>query len=272
MNLTRIVISIVAVYLCYATVLFLGQRAIIYPGRTIRVAGQTPAFSSGIGSLWLETRFGRSEAWFLPAMGAPAGKRPVVLCFHGNGEVIDFLPKQVEGFQKMGMDVVLVEYPGYGRSEGCTSEASITATAIAAYDTIIKRDDVDPGRMIAFGRSLGCAAACTLAANRPVAALVLQAPFTSTRPFARRLLLPAFLVRDIFDNRTKLAAFPGPVLILHGNRDDVIPLAHGRELAGTASKGRLIELSCAHNDCPPDWPEFWHIIEQFFEEEGISGR
>jgi pimeloyl-ACP methyl ester carboxylesterase len=178
----------------------------------------------------------------------------------------------MEGFRAMGIGVLLVEYPGYGRSAGQTSEESITAVAAAAYDAMVERADVDPTRVIAFGRSLGGGPACALTRLRPLAALVLQSAFTSTRPLARRYLVPGFLVRDLYDNRSALAAYSGPVLILHGRFDDIIPFAHGEELARVARNVRFIELPCAHNDCPPDWREFLRILAGFFRESRIIGQ
>lgn len=268
-NLLRAVITVVVAYGCYAAFCYFAQRLIIYPGRGIRVPVAPPGPSTGITSIWLETRFGRTEAWFLPAREASARRRPVVLFFHGNGEVIDFLPDQVEGFRDMGMGVLLIEYPGYGRSAGDPSEASITATAAAAYDAMAKRDDVDPARMVAFGRSVGCGPACALSRQRPLAALILQSPFTSIRPFARRFLLPGFLLRDLYDNRSALEAFAGPVLIMHGRYDDIIPFTHGKELARVARNARLVPLACAHNDCPPDWREFWRVVAAFLRLHGV---
>lgn len=262
-TLSRLISAIALVYGSYAALCFFSQRLVIYPGRGIRVPAAPPGPSAGITPIWLETRFGRVEAWFLPGEGGAPGRRPVVLFFHGNGEVIDFLPSQVEGFRELGMGVLLVEYPGYGRSQGKPSEASITAVAVAAYDMLVGRDDVDPARVIAFGRSLGCGPACALSRQRPLAALILQSPFTSTRPFARRFLLPGFLLRDLYDNRAALAAFAGPVLILHGRHDDVIPFAQGEELARAARNARFVPLACAHNDCPPDWREFRRIVAEF---------
>lgn len=270
--LVRIFILAVLAYVGYALLCFLVQRTIIYPGRSLSVAGQPPDLPD-IHPLWLTTPYGHVESWFLPATGSVAGgRRPVVLFFHGNGEVIDVLPDQAEGFRRMGMHVMLVEYPGYGRSGGSPSEEGITAAAVAAYDELVRRSDTDSGRMIAFGRSLGCGAACALSLRRPLAALILQSPFTSTRPFARQMLLPGFLARDVFDNRKALESYGGAVLILHGTEDDIIPVGHGRELARTVRRGCLIELRCGHNDCPPDWLEFWRIIEGFLEQEGVSGR
>jgi fermentation-respiration switch protein FrsA (DUF1100 family) len=264
----RIVAAIALTYGCYAALLFFVQRSIIYPGRGIRAPAHPLYSATGISQQWLETGSGRTETWLLPGSGAP-GRKPVVLFFHGNGEIIDFLPAQLEALRAMGATVLLVEYPGYGRSAGTPSEASITAVAVAAYDATVKRDDVDPRRVIAFGRSLGCGPACALSRLRPLAALILQSPFTSTRPFARRFLMPGFLLRDIYDNRAALAAFPGPVLIMHGRHDDIVPFAHGEELARVARNACLVPLACAHNDCPPDAREFWGIVGKFLRTQGI---
>lgn len=269
-HFVRLAVVILLAYACYAAFFFVIQRFIIYPGRLIRVAAASPSPHAGLEPVWLATPFGRVESWFLPGMGHIPGRRqPVVLFFHGNGEVIDFLPEEVSGFRALGAGVLLVEYPGYGRSEGVPSEVGVTAAALAAYDMVVRRDDVDPARVMAFGRSLGGGAACALSRRRPLAALILQSPFTSIRSFARRFLLPGFLVRDVYDNRESLAAFPGPVLILHGLYDDIIPVAHSRELARVARSARLVELSCAHNDCPPDHNEFWRIITVFLKAHGM---
>ncbi len=265
-SLVKFISAFALVYGAYAALLFFAQRYVTYPGRGIRAPANPPGPSAGVHPLWLETRYGTTEAWFLPGKGEAQGRKPAVLFFHGNGEIIDFLPEQMEGFRTMGMGILLVEYPGYGRSAGQTSEESITAVAAAAYDAMVKLADVDPTRVIAFGRSLGGGPACALSRLRPLAALVLQSPFTSTRPLARRFLVPGFLVRDVYDNRSALAVYQGPVLILHGRFDDIIPFAHGEELARVARNARFIELPCAHNDCPPDWREFWRILAGFFRE------
>ena len=268
-GIVRLMSAIAVVYGCYAALIFLAQRSVIYPGRGIRAPASPPEPASGMLPLWLETRFGRTEAWFLPGKREFSGRRPVVLFFHGNGEIIDYLPEQVAGFRAMGIGVLLVEYPGYGRSDGKPSEASITATAVAAYDAMARRDDVDPARIVAYGRSLGGGAACALSRQRPLAAIILQSPFISTRPFARRFLLPGFLVRDVYDNRAALAAYSGPVLIMHGRFDDIIPFAHGEELARTARNAEFVEFACGHNDCPPEWPRFWRIIAAFMSHHGV---
>jgi len=254
-------------YAVYALLVFLMQRQILYPGRNIRVNGRPP---TGIMPIAVVTATGRGEAWFMPPVKRrPGERRPLVIFFHGNGEVIDYLPEQAEGFRELGMGVLLVEYPGFGRSSGNPDEGSITETAVAAYDAVLKREEVDPERIVLFGRSLGGGAACALAARRQSAALILQSTFSSTRPFARGFLVPGFLVRDVFDNSRVLAAYRQPVLLFHGSSDTTIPPKHSRELQRLSPRARLVEFPCGHNDFPPDWREFYRIIAVFLKDAGV---
>src|SRR6266480_8039872 len=106
-HLARIASSVALAYGCYLALCFFAQRFIIYPGLGFRAPATPPAQSTGITRLQLETPFGRTEAWFLAGEGSLPERRPVVLFFHGNGEIIDSLPAQVEGFRRIGSGVLL---------------------------------------------------------------------------------------------------------------------------------------------------------------------
>ena len=267
-SVMRLMLLVLFAYGCYLLLMFVSQRFVIYPGRSI----PTPPFAplpAGAVQLWLDGGQ-KTEAWFLPPL-AGAGRRPALLFFHGNAEVIDMLSGEVDQIRRWGFSVMLVEYPGFGRSAGRPTEATIVAAAVAAYDALVSRPEVDSRRIIAFGRSLGSGAACGLSVHRPLAGMILQAPFTSLRDFAPRFLVPPLLVRDPFDNRQVLKRYQGPVLILHGSRDDIIPVAHGRELARTAPMAELVEMDCAHNDCPPDERVYWETILRFIKSRNLGG-
>jgi len=112
---------------------------------------------------------------------------------------------------------------------------------------------------------VGGGAACALAREREVAALVLESAFTSVADLARRFGLFGPLVRDPFDNLAAVGAFTGPVLVIHGERDEMIPPAHGRALAGRAPRGELVLVDCGHNDCPRPW----NILRAFLDRNGL---
>lgn len=257
--LLAVLLLVAAVVAGVVMLAFALQRSALFPARAAgpmspgdRVPGAEVVDLDGV------------ETWYLPP---PRGHRPAAaLVFtHGNGELVDDWLLDMTVPRSWGLGVLLVEYPGYGRSTGRPSEASITRTMLAAWDHLAARPEVDPDRIVAYGRSLGGGAACALAARRPVAAIVLESSFTGVRPMARAFGLPGPLVRDPFDNLSVVRGFDRPVLILHGVRDGVIPVRHARRLHAAAPHSEMELLDCGHNDCPRPWPR----IRRFLAENGF---
>lgn len=241
-------------YATYATLGFSLQRNLVFAGKGEQRA--TPRDLPQDLERWWNTVDGAEvESWFHPAKPADAAEpRPLVVFFHGNAEAIDDWLLALQPIREAGFHLLLVEYPGYVRSGGAPSQASLTAAAAAAYDQAVARDDVDGERVIAWGRSLGGGVACALAAVRPVRGLMLRSTFTSLRPFALRMGLPPALVRDPFDNLRVVRAFEGPIQIWHGDRDRTVPIAHAEEMARAAGeRGQFERRSCGHNDCALEW-------------------
>jgi fermentation-respiration switch protein FrsA (DUF1100 family) len=250
--------------LAYWTVLFTVQRNLLFPGGISEPGLTRPRDAEQI---WLQTSAGRVEAWFLPPLAdaARGGRSPLLLYAHGNGELIDYWPAAFTEPRHFGLGVLLVEFPGYGRSQGRASEASIREAMLAAFEWVRGRPDLDPERVVAHGRSLGGGAACLLAASRPVRALILESTFTSVRSFASKFGAPGFLVRDPFDNLAVVRRFEGPLLVLHGERDQLIPTEHGRALAAAGRHAELELLPCGHNDCDPAWSR----VHKFLAEQRV---
>ncbi len=256
-------------YLAYCGLLFLMQRQMMFPSGFIEVPAELPRIP-GLERIWVDTSFGKVEMWFLPPVSSRGSKAaPIVIFAHGNGELIDFWPQELGTFNRLGIGVLLVEYPGYGRSAGLPSQSSIEETFTAAYDAIAARKDVDASRIILFGRSLGGGAVCALSAKRPSAALILMSTFISARSFAAKYLAPGFLVRDPFENLKAVKNYPGPILVMHGKFDEVIPYRHGLSLYQAAQKGKMVTYESGHNDFPPDWNVFWQDVESFLHTAGI---
>jgi fermentation-respiration switch protein FrsA (DUF1100 family) len=172
----------------------------------------------------------------------------------------------VDPLRDAGFGVMLVEYPGYGRSAGKPSDKSIIATMLAAYDWAVKEPRVDARRIVAHGRSMGGGAAGQLAKRRPLAALILESTYTSLAAMIRAAGVPDFLVVNRLDTLEALESFNGPLLVMHGERDEVIPVEHALELARNHRVVKLEILPCGHNDCPPQWD----VVLGFLARNGVS--
>ena len=263
------------VYLVIAIVLYLGlvgcvQRSILFPHRMIP-ANLHEAPREGVEVIHLKPQDlggGSVEAWFIPGRGVSAeAPGPVVLYAHGNGELIDYWDDELTRYTELGVSVMLVEYRGYGRSAGKPTQKAITRDFVAFYDLAIARPEVDKARVVFHGRSLGGGAMAALAREHKPAALILESSFTSVRAMAARFLVPWFLVLDPFDTRATLRTLDAPVLILHGDNDEVIPVAQARQNAEAAKNATLILYDTTHNAPPPEM--YWGDVEAFLVRIGI---
>lgn len=171
-------------------------------------------------------------AWYSP----PRSGRPVVAYFHGNGGHIGHRTERLLAFARSGYGVLMLEYRGYGGNPGAPAETGLYADGAAALD-FLAAEGTPPDRLVLYGESLGSGVAVTLAAQREVAGLVLEAPFTSVAEIAQHhySFVPASaLVRDRFDSLAKIGNVRAPILILHGERDRVVPIRFGRALFAAA--------------------------------------
>ena len=207
----------------------------------------------GVEPIVIDPAAGGYQALWLGPRGAAPPRSPVVIFAHGNGELADDWVAEFEPMRDWGWAVVLLEYPGYGGSSGTPSESSIRHAALAVFDWAAADPRVDSTRMVAYGRSIGGGAAVQIATARPVAALILESAFTSSRPLAARYGIPGWLVRDTFDNLDALARYRGPLLVIHGADDQLIPVSEGRALAAAVPSAEFHALPCGHNDCPRPW-------------------
>ena len=240
-------LAVAALYLAF---LFMMQRSMLFPAPQ-QVPHGPPG---GVEEVRVTHEDGEAYALFLLPIGAPGpAPAPLLMFMHGNGELADYWTEEFETARRWGVGVLLVEYPGYGRARGAPSEKSITESALALYDWAARDPRIDPDKIVAYGRSLGGGAAVRLAVNRPVAGMILESTFTRVADFAARFMAPALLIRDPFNSRESLAKYRGPLLVLHGRNDTIVPFAHGKELAGLVPGAQFVDLNCGHNDCPRDW-------------------
>lgn len=234
-------------YLALLILTWLLQGCMIhFPSRALEA---TPA-DAGLGfeELTLTTADGeRLHAWFLPAHEA----RGVLLFFHGNAGNISHRLESLRIFHDLGLEVLIVDYRGYGRSSGRPSEAGLYRDAEAAYDYLTEEQGISSDRLLVFGRSLGAAVAAQLASRRPVAGVILESGFTSVPDLGAELypFLPVRLLsRYRYDTREALSEVTAPVLVVHSRDDDIIPFSHGRALFEAAGEPRqFLELEGDHN-------------------------
>jgi uncharacterized protein len=190
--------------------------------------------------------------------GGPAGAPPAppVLVCHGNGGNVSDRVPHIAFLTAAGFDVLAFDYRGYGRSTGRPGEAGTYLDARAARRARPGRAASD--RVLYLGESLGAAVALELAHHHPPAGLILQSPFTSIRDMARLHypFIPRALVPDAYPSLRLIATLDVPLLVLHGDRDEIVPAMHGEALydAATSPKRLEIRAGAGHNDLVgPDW-------------------
>ena len=187
------------------------------------------------------------HGFWLPAQGATRA----LLFLHGNaGNASHRLPNAAE-LVAMETSVLLLDYRGYGLSEGTPSEAGVYADARAGLSYLLEERGFEEDRIVVFGRSLGGAVAVDLVQDRGIAGLILESTFTSGADMARSLLPAAgFFVRDRFDNKSKIARLRSPLLFFHGDRDEIVPYALGQQLFEAAPGPKHFETirGAGHND------------------------
>lgn len=199
----------------------------------------------------LPTRDGNVLAgWFVPAAARP---RATILVFNGNAGNRAHRAPLARRLTENGFNVLLFDYRGYGGSSGTPTEAGLAEDARAALEYLRARDDVDNGRLIYFGESLGAAVAARLALEHRPAALVLRSPFTSLVDVARvhyPYLPVSWLLRDRFDTIGFIATIGSPLLVVAGDRDAIVPADQSRRLfdAAPAPKRLLMVAGADHND------------------------
>ena len=199
--------------------------------------------------VWLTTEDGvRIESWYIPALAA----RGAALLAHGNAGNISHRLDYAPMFHRLGYSLLLLEYRGYGRSEGKPSEEGTYADARAAWRHLVEKRGIPPERIVLVGESLGGAVVARLAAAEHPGALVLASSFISVPELAAELYpwLPArWLVRYRYDTLEALGRVSSPVLIAHSRQDDIVPFRHGETLfAAVKGPKAFVELTGGHND------------------------
>lgn len=241
------------------------ERLIYYPEAHLE------ASPGDLGMAFEVASFAADDGVALHGWYVPGRRTETLVWFHGNaGNISHRLDNLRHLHNLVGVNVLLFDYRGYGQSAGTPSEAGLYADARGALAYLRGRDDVDPARIVYFGRSLGSAVAIDLAVTAPPAGLILETPFLSVREMATRLLpgpLTA-IVPSLFDNLAKISSITAPKLFIHGDRDDLVPYEQGRRLydAAIAPKAFFTIRGAGHNDTYVVGGErYFRQIEKFLD-------
>lgn len=221
-------------YVAVLGLLYVYQRDLMYPRNPAR-AETAGANLSGLEETMLTTSDGeRLVAWIVP----PREGKPVLLFFHGNAGNFGRGIRQARfrALTEDGTGLFAVNYRGYGGSTGMPTEDGLLLDARAAYAEAVAR--FGQQRLIGYGESLGTGVVLKLAAEQPLPAVILEAPYLSTAAVAQ-LVYPfvpiALLMKDRFHSDQVIGKVHAPLLVLHGERDSVIPFSQGQALYGLAN-------------------------------------
>ena len=205
------------------------------------------------------------RGWVAQGSVAPA---PTVIYYGGNAEEVSWTLADHRWPREW--TIVALNYRGYGDSEGKPGERELAADALAIHDAVVARDGVDRHRVVAFGRSLGTALAAHVAAERPVAGVVLVSPFDSLVAIGRHhypWLPVSLLLRHRFDTREDAARSRAPLLAIVAQSDTIIPVERSRALydAWAGPKRWQVVPREDHNTLGAT-ADFWNGIAQFLAE------
>ncbi|NOZ85359.1 MAG: alpha/beta hydrolase [Deltaproteobacteria bacterium] len=210
-----------------------------------------PRAAKDAEEVWIESDLlDRIHGLYWPAHGG----RPTILFFHGNAQSVFEWALVRQELALLDSGLLLIDYPGYGKSTGTPKEEGLFSAGKASFNWLVERAGVKPERVLLFGKSLGGPVAARTASGRPVLGLVLESTFRSLPHVIHRLvpILPskAVLKSEIYNTKESLEQVSCPVLVIHGTRDELIPVQEGvalYEAAGGDKELFLVE-GAGHND------------------------
>jgi len=247
--LLSIILIVIGLYVALvALAYFFQERLLYFP------LGGFSATPAAIGLAYetvsIETEDGVTiSGWFIPAADRACG---TLLFFHGNAGNISHRLDSIATFHRLGLNTLIIDYRGYGQSEGKPTEQGTYLDAAAAWRYLVEERQIPPTEIIIFGRSLGGAVAAWLAYTHPPQALILESTFTSVPDVAAQAY-PFLPVRRLgridYNTLERLPEMKTPLLIVHSRDDNVIPYSHGQALFAAANEPKeFLEIRGGHND------------------------
>lgn len=243
------------------------KRFVFFPTREVE---WTP---DQLGIAYEDVYFNTSDGVRLNGWFVAGGTDLTWLCFHGNGGNIGHRVAEIALLHhNLGVNLLIFDYRGYGRSLGTPSEHGTYLDARAAINYLRSRPDVDAKRIVYFSHSLGTAIAVELATAEAPLGLILISPLASLQPMARiafPLLPTGWLTRDKYNSLARIGSIERPLLIVHGEQDELVPVSQGEELYRAANEPKRFQLlaQTGHNDVWESAGEtYWGALKSFTAE------
>ena len=253
-SLLRILLGLGIAYVALLLLAWRFQNRLALPGARMRLVPPAQAGMADGEIVDVTTADGvRLRGWYLPPSPHLNSRSPApgLLWFYGNLETVTGLAPIVRWLRPPDVALLILDYRGYGESEGSPSESGLYADADAAWAYLTGRPEVDPSRIAVYGRSVGSVPALHLATRRPVRAVVLESPLSNAADMAREhyAFLPRFIVRLSMNNLERAARLTAPLLVFHGTEDDIAPVRMGRAVAEAGHARELVLIKGAgHNE------------------------
>ncbi|MDP8266351.1 MAG: alpha/beta hydrolase [Candidatus Aceula meridiana] len=240
-----LVILIVSIVIFILAVKYLEQTSIFYPEKEI--TDRPNDIGLEYEDIYFKTEDGiLINGWFIKNLTAES----TLLFFHGNAGNISHRLHKINLFHNLGLNVFIVDYRGYGKSDGRPTEEGLYKDARAAYDYLLTRHDIQKDKIIAYGASLGGVAAIDLATHRDLVALIVDSSFSTAKDIAKQVypFVPSILISTKMDSQAKVKTIEIPKLFLHSRDDEVVPFELGRKLFDAAVKPKeFVEIKGGHN-------------------------
>ena len=246
----KFILTLIACYALFVGIVYLLQDRMLYLPRVGgRALTMTPADA---GMDFEDVRITAADGVNLHGWFIEGPSERVLLFFHGNAGNISHRLASIGQFLSLGLSVMIIDYRGYGQSEGRTTEAGTYRDAEAAWAYLTQERGVRPQDIVVFGRSVGASVAARLASEHEPAGLIVESSFTSVPDIAAELYwwLPArWLSRLSHATRDYVGDVRCPVLVVHSRDDEIIPFHHGEAILAAAPEPKsLLVLRGTHND------------------------
>ena len=259
-------VAVIAVFIVF--IRYFESKSYFHPTR------EMPTTPADVGldfeDIYLTSEDGiKINGWF---MKHPQAKS-TLLYFHGNAGNMTHRLEKIQMFYTLGLNIFIIDYRGYGKSEGQPTEEGVYRDARVAHHYLLLRKDIDPQKIIVYGDSLGGVVAVDLVSQRPVACLIVDSSFSSGADIAKDIFpfVPSMILTIKMDSKKKVKAITIPKLFIHSINDEIIPFYLGERLFQAASEPKkFLKIIGGHNTSHIDSQEIYQSgIRQFLQTQGL---